>query len=352
MYVCGPGPALKWFESYLMGRKQSVKIGYTSSAPHQLRYSVPQGSVLEPQLFSVSSAPLGKIIKRHGLERHFYADDSQVYFSVSPLQSDFDDKIKIVLICINEIRGWMIANFLKNNDEKLEIILFGSPQQLKKLKLDSIIIGDATVLPATVVKNLGVLEDSNFTMVQHINRMRSLAYLQLRDISRIRAFLSQKNTEKLVHAFVTSRLDIGNTLLYRLPDKELYRLQTIQNHAARVVTRTARYEHISPVLRKLHWLPIKQRINFKILVLAYKSLRDMAPLYISELITHLELRSGLRSATRGQLEQPRSSSCWGDRAFSHAAPFLWNKLPFAIKEKPTLSSFKSSLKTFIFNHPL
>ena len=117
-------------------------------------------------------------------------------------------------------------------------------------------------------------------MAAHISRVCSAAHLHLRNISRIRPFLSQTTTEQLVHAFVTSRLDMGNALLSGVTQAQLSRLQRVQNCAARLVTRTSRAEHITPVLEQLHWLPVKQRVIFKILLQVYRSFNNSAPEYI------------------------------------------------------------------------
>ena len=109
-------------------------------------------------------------------------------------------------------------------------------------------------------------------------------FFHLRNIRRIRDCLSLADTEKLVHAFITSKLDNANSLLYGLPKFLINRLQNVQNAAARVVTRTRKYDHIKPVLKQLHWLPISQRINYKILLLTYKALNGQAPSYITELL--------------------------------------------------------------------
>ena len=111
------GTALRWFQSYLEDRTQSVTIQNACSAPRDLCFGVPQGSVLGPQLFSVYSAPLGKIIKAHGLEYHFYADDTQLYFSFNPSDVTSDAIVERIVRCIADIQHWMDTNFLKLNDD-------------------------------------------------------------------------------------------------------------------------------------------------------------------------------------------------------------------------------------------
>ncbi len=111
-----------------------------------------------------------------------------------------------------------------------------------------------------------------------------------------------------------------------------------------------KYEHISPVLSTLHWLPTKHRIDFKILLITYKALNGLAPQYLSELLSHYSPSRPLRSQNSGHLIIPRiSKSTAGGRSFSYLAPKLWNNLPNTVREADTLCQFKSRLKTHLFN---
>ncbi len=120
--------------------------------------------------------------------------------------------------------------------------------------------------------NLGVLFDSNRLFESHISSICKTVFFHLKNISKLRPMLSTSNTEMLIHAFMTSRLDYCNALLGGSSPCLINKLQMVQNAAARVLTRTRNYDHISPVLSTLHWLPIKHRIDFKILLITYKSL--------------------------------------------------------------------------------
>ena len=175
------------------------------------------------------------------------------------------------------------------------------------------------------------------------------SFYHLRNISKIRRYLSQDTTEILIHAYITSKLNNCNSLLYGLPTYMINKLQIIQNAAARIVTFTKKTDHITPVLCKLHWLPVQYRIIFKILLLLYKGLNGLAPAYISELL-HYRTSSRLpRSASQTLLSIPRTSlKTYGDRAFSAAGPKLWNELPFSLRSSNTLAVFKRDLKTYLF----
>ncbi|MCJ8747469.1 hypothetical protein PDJAM_G00153810, partial [Pangasius djambal] len=167
---------------------------------------------------------------------------------------------------------------------------------------------------------------------------------------KIRNILSLSDAEKLVHAFITSRLDYCNALLSGCSSKCINKLQIVQNAAARVLTRTRKYEHITPVLSTLHWLPVRLRIDFKILLLTYKALNGLAPQYLSDMLVPYVPPRLLRSKDAGCLLVPRiAKTTAGGRAFSYQAPKLWNSLPVNVREADTVSVFKSRLKTYLFS---
>ncbi len=161
--------------------------------------------------------------------------------------------------------------------------------------------------------------------------------------------LHVSDAEKLVHAFLTSRLDYCNALLGGCPASSINKLQVVQNAAARVLTRSRKYDHITPILQSLHWLPIKFCINYKILLLTYKALNGLAPAYLTSLLSCYNPSRSLRSQNSGLLVVHIAKSTKGGRAFSHLAPKLWNSLPDNIWGSDTLSLFKSRLKTHLFS---
>ena len=161
--------------------------------------------------------------------------------------------------------------------------------------------------------------------------------------------LSDKSAVQLVHSLVSSCLDYCNSLLYGLPDSKLNRLQRMQNIAARIITRTPKSSHITPILKELHWLPIKSRILFKILLLTYRALHGLAPQYLAELLIPYQQTRSLRSANQHLLTVPKTRlKTYGERCFMAAAAYEWNSLPIVIKTARSLNAFKSALKTHLF----
>ena len=161
--------------------------------------------------------------------------------------------------------------------------------------------------------------------------------------------MSVSSTKALVHAFVTCRLDNCNSLLYGLPKHLVHRLQLAQNCAARLILCGRKHDHVTPLLRELHWLPVEQRIIFKILFFTFKALNNLCPSYISDLLETYKPTRSLRSSSRNLLVIPRSKlKSYGDRAFSVSAPKLWHGIPETIKCSVDLNAFKRNLKTYLF----
>ncbi|KAF7697257.1 hypothetical protein HF521_005675, partial [Silurus meridionalis] len=198
-----------------------------------------------------------------------------------------------------------------------------------------------TITTSSTVKDLGVILDTNLSFKNHINHVTKTGFFHLRNIAKLRNMLSISDAEKLVHVFMTFRLDYCNALLGGCPASLINKLQLVQNAAARVLTRLRKYDHITPILSSLHWLPVKFRIDYKLLLLTYKTLNGLAPMYLFSLLTRYSPLRSLRSQNSGLLVVPRiAKSSKGGRAFSHSAPKLWNSLPDSSRDSDTLSQFK------------
>ena len=228
--------------------------------------------------------------------------------------------------------------------------LFGTRHSLQTVNITSLSVAGTQVhVTDGPIGNLGVMFDTTLSMSAQINKMVKTSSFHLRNIGHVRKRLTESTAKQLVQSLVISRLDYCNNLLCGLPSEMLAKLQLVKNNAARLITRTKRREHITPVLTKLHWLPIKSRIDFKILLLVFKAINDKAPDYIRSLLVDYNPRRALRSANKDLLVVPRTAMrTVGDRAFSVYAPRLWNTLPSDIRNAKTISNFKAKLKTYLF----
>ena len=347
--ICGT--ALEWMASYLHERKQQVVIDGIYSSEATLKLNVPQGSILGPDEYSDFTEPIGAIIRQHAITPHFYADDSQLYTHFQPDSSD-SRQCAVLKIekCCADVKEWMTSNYLKLNDNKTEVVKFGTKKQLSKTdSLTSVNIGNSVINISPSAKNIGVLLDSELKMIKHINYISSSAWLHLKNIYRIRIYLTPEATTCLVHAFVTSKIDLYNCLLYGVSQCAIQKLQKVMNAAAKLILGGKKFDSVTPLLKKLHWLPVKQRINYKILLITYKALHGLAPSYLKDLLKPYRPNRNLRSNDQLLLQIPRTNKSYGDRAFEICAPKLWNDLPLFIRESNSLVIFKKLLKTYLFN---
>ena len=188
------------------------------------------------------------------------------------------------------------------------MLVLGPKKQRDLLLNLTINLNGCTVVSNKTVKDLGVTLDLDLSFEEHIKTISRPAFFHLRNIAKIRNFLSKNDAEKLIHAFVTSRLDECNALLSGYPDKALNKLQLVLNTAARILTRTNFFlDHITPVLASLHWLPVKARADVKVLKLTYKALHGLAPTYLSDLVLPYIPTHTLRSQDAGLLIVSRIS---------------------------------------------
>ena len=203
---------------------------------------------------------------------------------------------------------------------------------------------EISILSANVVRNLGVY----LTMESHIKKVTQSCHFQLKNIGKIRDLIDKDIAHMLVHSFVTSRLDYCNCLYAGVPLYLLERLQKIQNKAARLVLRKDRKHDSKELLRLLHWLPVQKRVDFKIACLVFKSLNNLSPSYIQDLIEIYKPTRTLRSSASISLKAPIPPNAFVGRAFSFNAPKIWNNLSHGTRSCTSLQSFKKCLKTEFF----
>ena len=339
--------ALSWITSYLSNRKKCVVINGVSSDDHSSNYDVPQGSVLGPDLFKKYGSPLAKLIRSFGIDAHLYADDTQLYIMFKTASQV--SSVKNMEACVGAVRAWLANNYLKLNDNKTEVIVLGSSTELAKLSPIKLCVGDEKISPSASVRNIGAVFDSSMKLNEQVTAQCKSAWFNIHRIGKIRKYLNKNQSQVLVHSLVTSRIDHHNSLLHGLPKTQISRLQRVQNASARLITKCPKQDHITPILQELHWLPVSERIVFKILVLTYKSLHGEGPSYLSDMLKWYNPSRSLRSSSCLLLVIPHVRlATYGARAFSFTAPHLWNSLPLNIRQSKDTSSFRKALKTHLF----
>ena len=301
------GMVLEWFISYLSCRTQSVFVGHEST-PSVLKCGVPQGSVLGPLLFTLYTHPLSTVICQSGISYHFFADDSQLHNSSVP--SGFPVLACCLKDCIEDVADWMADSKLKMNDDKTELMAIGTRSKLSQVipNLAPMSISGCDIPFSQSVRNIGFYLDETLSMDAHIKYLCRILFCQLRRIGKIRSFLSTDAANKLAVSLILSRLDYCNSLLAGLPDNKLNKLQRIQNHTARLVLRKSKHESATTLLRTLHWLPVKARIQYKIACLCFQCIyQNSMPPYISDLLHPYCPSRTLRSLDASLLTVPRFS---------------------------------------------
>ena len=237
---------------------------------------MPQGSGLGSVLYLMYTIPISEVIKKHKLNYHFYADDTQLYVAFK--NYNIDSITDRIANCVSDICLWMEQNKLKLNEEETDILLIHSKFQ-NSPSLDEIILGNEQLTMAGIVTNLGIIFDKEILFNDHINQLcRTFVSGNLF----IHKYLTDEATSKVVHAFVTTKLVHCSHLYFGLSKYQVNKMQRDQNKVAQLVTCSSKYDHITPLLQQLHWLPVLYCVVFKILLLVYKAHHGLCPGYVSE----------------------------------------------------------------------
>ena len=252
--------------------------------------------------------------------------------------------------CVTDVRCWMTANRLKLNEAKTEVVIITGKNSSHRVKDITIMIGEDTITPKPSAKNLGAIIDANLMMERQVNTVTSSMYYYIRCIAKVKHQLTKEACTQAINTTVLSRLDYHNGLLLGASEKLVHKLQVAQNSAARLLTGTSRREHITPVLKHLHWLPVRQRITFKVLTNIQKSLHsEKAPQYMRDLCPVHQPRRTLRSsADHWRMEVSRSRNQYGARSIRTLGAQLWNELPANIRGPISQVTFRKHLKTVLF----
>ena len=332
---------LAWFKSYLLYRRQAVDINGNLSDFLGTPYGVPQGSVLGPILFNIYVRSLIYTLNQAGFIAHGYADDHQVTKAFH-VQFQYETIRVAVPRCLDIIAHWMKASFLKLNSSKSQVIIFAPSNLASQVHINQIKLSNGCSIPvSTMVHNLGVIVDCGLSYGPQINAICSVSYKLLKNLSSVRKFLDPNDLRLLVQSIIISRIDNCNSLLYGILASNVNKLQKLQNSCARLIYSKKKRDHVTPLLKELHWLPIQQRIVFKILLLVFKFYQNIVPVYIKNLLN-------ISARDTYKLTVPRANTPYGDRAFEICAPRLWNALPSSLRVSTTLPYFRSHLKHHLF----
>ena len=300
--------------------------------------------MLGPLLFSTFTSPVGHIISSMGIHHQQYADDTQLFISLT--SSDQHVSVACLERCLSRLHEWFCVNGLALNPDKSEAIWLSTYQRSHTLPPHkSVDVAGTRVQTTDTLKTLRVTLDSRLTFQHHVSSIcKSCFFIFVPSATSV--LPSHRTWQNQLQSLVGSRLDYANSLLYGTSQGNLHKLQRIQNTLAKLVC--PGHTHSSEALRSLHWLPIRQRIDFKIATLTFKLLNFGSPIYLSCLLKPYLPARALRSHGQRLLATPHVKTCIGSRAFRVAAPSVWNALPLHVRSSPSIDTFKRELKTHFF----
>ena len=339
------GVALKWIRSFLSGRTQRVKIDNEYSESCEVPCGAPQGSVLGPRIFNINVRSQPQVFKYCMFNTSSFADDSNGRRTFA-LAFQFEVIKNDVVNCIDRIVTWSHAHFMKINPEKTELMLLYPSSLSREVIIKGVLLEDQCIRFSEKVKNVGVWIDCNLTLNKHVNSIISHSYKLLKDIGRVKKYISRSDLEKIVHAVISSRLDYCNSLLMNTSQINLQKYQKLQNAAARLILGRRRRDSATAALRELHWLNVEARITFKVILLVYKILHGLSTNTID-----LQYKSfNGRSTDYLMLHTPNFKTKYGKRLFVFNGTRLWNALPAEMRMEEDVVSFKKRLKTLLFDN--
>lgn len=335
------GIALEWFKNYLKCRYQTVKIKDSKSCPLELQYGVPQGSILGPILFSIYLIPLYIELEKLDINYHGYADDNQLYI-IDKSNDACIDKLSSVVKLVTE---WCTCYKLKINPNKTNVMIIPNKNHIETVNFD---LNFVTV--STQVRNLGFVLDENLKLDKQISLVCRNSFYFLKNISQNKQCFDNPTLEKAILSYGFSHINFCAILYYDLPEKLTQKLQSIQNYAVRIIMCLDRKAHITPALKTLKWLNVKNFILYRYATIVYKCLTCVMPKYLTDLLLLYVPNRPLRSQQELKLVVPFCKKKLGDRAFCIAGPKIWNNLPENVRLSPTINIFKSKLKNYLLEY--
>ena len=336
------GIALNWLRSFLTGRTQRVKINDSYSDVVNLEFGVAQGSVLGPPLFNIYIRSLYRHIQPSLFKIFGFADDHQLLKTFVPLKqvTAFDDICK----CLAMITSWMNEYFLCLNATKTKILVICPPSIRDLIVLRGTVIDNVCIRFVQHAKNLGVILDEVLSFADQVRSVVKSSIGMVKKIAEIKSFVTEEELLTVVCACILSKIDYCNAVYYGITQDLLKKLQSVQNSAMHLIRKRTNQQDIptSELFRKYHWLPVKKRIVYKMMLIVHKCLLGKAP---ESLCNMFSLGASARTK---KLVEPACCGEMGERSFSVAGAKLWNLLPIDVRVEDDTEEFKTKLKTFLF----
>ena len=305
---------------------------------------MPQGSIIGPALFSIyiNDLPTTPIV----CPLESYVDDSKIYLSFS-----YKDINVAEIQLTNDLRriaAWCCSNSLLANPEKTKLLLFGTTQMLNHVLDFRVTFLEKELRPVSSARDLGMEFDECLSYDEHITHVVSKCTKSLCQINRVKHILDSRTLIVIINALVFSKLYYCSSVWANTSKKNIAKLQTVQNFAARIVTGTRKYDHITPVLQQLNWLPVSYMLQYKDTIMAYKCLKGLAPPYLARRFTSRSETHDRATRQMDELDIPFYRTAAGQRSFLYRATKLWNDLDNKIKDSLSIGLFKNLVRDTLY----
>ena len=299
--------ALNWFSSYLSNRFQAVRINSELSDKLPIQSGVPQGSILGPILFNIYVNDLPSVPQC--CKSKTYVDDNKLYITF-PVQQR-PSTVADMNIDLTKIRNWCFDNRLLLNASKTKLMLFGSRQMIAKIPNFNLSLLGKHLVPSRCARDLGVVFDNHLSFSDHTVKTVSSCMSSLTQINRAKHAFDKDLLITIIKGLLFSKMFYCSSVWSNTSATNINKLQAIQNFAVRIVTGSRKFDHITPILKQLRWMPVKDHLFYRDALLTFKCMDSMAPTNLSSRFIKRGTISGRSTRNANELDIPRYKTAAG-----------------------------------------
>ena len=343
----GASPStVEWFRSYLLNRRQYVRINSTHSDSLPVTHGVPQGAILSPLLFCIYLNDLPSTTTSCQIES--YVDDSKLFLSFQ--LSDIDQSILKLEQDLLRTAQWLCENHLLINPDKTKFLLLGTRQMLSRLREDlSMSFLGEKLKPSESAKDLWVLLDPHLTYDHHITSIVSSCFSKLSQINRAKKSFDKETLQLLIESVVFSKMLYCSSVWSNTTAQNINKIQSIQNFACKIIMNSKKSDHVTPLLRHLNWLPVREQLQYRDSILAFKCINGIAPQYLTSKFKKRSKIHTRNTRNANTIQIPLFRTAAGQPTFAYRGAKSWNNLNADVRENTNHRSFKKTLKSQLLN---